>query len=74
MSRIIYPNLSAVDAPLRSLLKESVDFEWSQPQENSFRQLKLLCSSTPALGIFDAHKPTEIYCDASKDGLGAILK
>ena len=31
------PNLSAADVPLRALLKESVDFEWSQPQENSFR-------------------------------------
>ena len=38
------PKLSAADVPLQALLKENVDFEWSQPQENSFRQLKLLCS------------------------------
>ena len=67
------PHLSTIDAPLRSLLKENVDFEWSHKQTESFQQLKSLCSAAPALGFFDPKKPIEIQCDASKDGLGTIL-
>lgn len=67
------PNLSNVDAPLRSLLKSDVEFMWEHEQETSFQQLKHLCSMPPVLAYFDVNKSVEIECDASKDGLGAVL-
>jgi transposase InsO family protein len=67
------PNLSQVDAPLRILMKSDVPFHWDFEQENSFNELKKLCSTPPVLAYFDVKKPVEIECDASKDGLGAVL-
>jgi len=35
--------------------------------------IKKLCSTPPVLAYYDVRKPVEIECDASKDGLGAVL-
>ena len=35
--------------------------------------MKDLCSKPPVLGYYDVNKPVQIECDASKDGLGAVL-
>ena len=67
------PNLSQVDAPLRALLKADVPFQWNHEQEKSFHELKQLCSTPPVLVYYDVNKDIEIECDASKDGLGAVL-
>ncbi|XP_060085903.1 uncharacterized protein K02A2.6-like [Ylistrum balloti] len=67
------PNLSQVDAPLRILLKSNIEFTWGPEQERSFKALKHLCTSSPVLAFYDVNKPVQIQCDASKDGLGAIL-
>ena len=67
------PNLSQVDAPLRMLLKSDAEFTWSHEQRRSFEELKHLCSTPPVLTYFDVNQPAEIHCDASKDGLGAVL-
>lgn len=67
------PNMSEVDAPIRTLLKSDVDFEWSYEQEKSFRKLKELCSSPPVLAFYDVNKDVTIECDSSKDGLGAVI-
>lgn len=67
------PKLSEIDVPLRSLLKSDVDFTWEHEHESSFQQLKHMCSMPPVLAYYDVNKPVEIECDASKDGLGAVL-
>lgn len=67
------PNLSEVDAPLRALLKTGVSFDWQSAQEQAFNTLKDVCSKPPVLKFYDASKPVEIHCDASKNGLGAVL-
>ena len=67
------PKLSDIDAPLRCLLKDDIDFRWEYEQESSFQQLKHLCSMPPVLAYYDVNKPVEIECDSSKDGLGAVL-
>jgi hypothetical protein len=35
--------------------------------------LQTLCCEPPVLAFYNVHKPVEIQCDASKDGLGAVL-
>jgi hypothetical protein len=67
------PNLSQVDGPIRILLKSDIEFAWNSEQETSFTELKRLCSTPPVLAFYDVHKKVEIECDASKDGLGAVL-
>ncbi|CAC5361564.1 unnamed protein product [Mytilus coruscus] len=67
------PNLSQVDASLRTLLKSDVLFTWEYEQDKIFQELKRLCSTTPVLTFFDVKKPVEIECDASQEGLGAVL-
>ena len=44
-----FPNLSEVDAPLRQLLKEQVQFVWQPAQQKAFERLRDLCTSPPVL-------------------------
>lgn len=65
--------MSEIDAPLRQLLKAEIPFHWKITHQESFDRLKTECTTAPVPGLFDVSKPTEIQCDASEDGLGAIL-
>uniref|UniRef100_A0A8C5PPV9 Gypsy retrotransposon integrase-like protein 1 n=1 Tax=Leptobrachium leishanense TaxID=445787 RepID=A0A8C5PPV9_9ANUR len=67
------PNLSEVDAPLRQLLKTDVEFAWQPAQQQAFDTLKDMCTESPMLQFFDPSKSVEIFCDASSNGLGAVL-
>lgn len=67
------PNLSEIDAPLRQLTKNDIEFTWEPVQQQAFERLKHLCTHHPVLKFFDVTKPVEIYCDASSFGLGAVL-
>ena len=67
------PNLSAVDAPLRELLKKDIEFHWDKPQETSFQCLKDLCCKAPVLRFYDPSLPATIQCDASSFALGGVL-
>jgi transposase InsO family protein len=67
------PNLSAVNAPLRELMKTDVEFHWDKPQQESWDRLKEMCSSAPVLAYYDVNKEVTIQCDASSYALGAVL-
>lgn len=67
------PNFSEVTAPLRSLLKKDVHFDWQPLHQNSFEILKTKLSNSPILKFYDVNKETIISVDASKDGLGAVI-
>ena len=54
-------------------MKSDVEFAWNPEQEKCFIELKRLCSTHPVLKLYDVNKPVEVHCDASKDGLGAVL-
>ena len=71
--RKFIPRLSEMDAPLRELLKEKVEFHWNEPQEESFSKLKDCLLSEPLLGYFDVTKRIIIQVDSSKDGVGGVL-
>ena len=68
------PKLAELSAPLRPLLSQNNDFVWTPVCENAFQQLKSLVKNIVELRHFDIHRETRIICDASHDGLGAVLE
>ncbi len=67
------PNLSEVDAPLRKINKQDVTFFWEREQEDSFNELKQMCSKAPVLAYYDPTKTLTIQCDASSYALGGVM-
>ena len=72
LSRFL-PQLSTIDAPLRELEKTDVEFDWAPPQQQSFMKIKELVAQAPVLQYYNVEKPVTIQCDASGQGLGAVL-
>lgn len=57
-----------------NLLRKDVKFVWTQQCQDAFERIKNYLISSPVLAIFDRNLPIVIYTDASKEGIGAILK
>ena len=68
------PNLSKETAPLRKLLEKDIEWSFDTPQTQAFNRLKQLVTSSTTLKFFDVNLDTRITCDASQQGLGAILE
>ena len=68
------PNAPKILAPLYQLLKKDQPFIWSENCELAFNQIKNLLTSQPVLSIFNPEKECFLYTDASKVGIGAVLK
>jgi hypothetical protein len=64
---------SKIVKPLTSLLEKDKKFEWSEACQNSFDELRKRLTTAPVLAMPDIHKSFDIYCDASKQGLGCVL-
>ncbi|KAK1618189.1 hypothetical protein QYE76_023706 [Lolium multiflorum] len=58
---------------MTQLLKKDKKFEWTDKCEASFQQLKTRLTTAPILIMPDITKPFDVYCDASKIGLGCVL-
>lgn len=69
----IYPKLESIGRTTQGTSEVGNRIMLHHEQENSFNELKSLCSQKPVLAFYDVNKPVEIQCDASKDGLGAVL-
>ena len=54
-------------------MKKDKKFEWIDKCEASFQELKRRLISAPILIMVDIMKPFDVYCDASKIGLGCVL-
>jgi hypothetical protein len=59
--------------PLTLLLEKEKKFVWSEACQNSFDELRKRLTTAPVLVMPDIHKSFDIYCDASKQGLGCVL-
>ena len=66
-------DLSDHTASLRELLKESVDFDWSEAHQAVFVKVKELITEDVTLAFYDRNKPVTLQVDASMLGLGATL-
>ena len=68
------PKLAEVSTPLRPLLSLSNEFVWTPDCENAFQKLKWVVKIIVELKHYDIHREKWICCDASHDGLGAVLE
>ena len=66
-------NFSRIAKPMTELLKKDTKFKWTEECEASFQELKKRLVTTPVMILSDQHKDYQVYCDASRRGLGAVL-
>ena len=67
------PGLADVMEPLRRLTRRDAQWQWTEKQENSFKEVKKLVTAAPILSYYDPKEELVIQCDASQKGLGAVL-
>jgi hypothetical protein len=66
-------DLAETTKPLRDLLAKKNAWHWSDAQDQAFKKVKSLLSSTPVLAMYDPCSETLLSSDASSYGLGGIL-
>ena len=66
-------NFSKIAKPMTELLKKGKKFQWTEACEASFQKLKEKLVTIPVLVLPDIHKDFQVYCDASRQGLGCVL-
>ncbi|MCI91715.1 RNA-directed DNA polymerase (Reverse transcriptase), partial [Trifolium medium] len=59
--------------PLTQLTRKNQPFIWDKNCEEIFQELKRRLTSAPVLVLPNSNEPFEVYCDASKMGLGGVL-
>ena len=59
--------------PLTKLTHKGQAFVWDTQCEHSFQTLKERLTTAPVLVLPNPREPFEVYCDASKMGLGGVL-
>ena len=67
------PNMASITAPLHSLLRADVHFEWDHSAANALSQIKNILSTEPVLKFFNPSITSVIQTDASQHGLDACL-
>jgi len=63
---------SKIAKPMTELLKKDKNFEWTEDYERSFNELKIRLTSAPVLTLPDIYRSFDVYCDASRRGLGCV--
>lgn len=60
--------------PLYNLLKKESKFIWDEHCEKAFIKIKQIITQHPVLRIFNPKEQCHLYTDASKLGIGAVVK
>jgi hypothetical protein len=66
-------DFSKIAKPMMKLLKKNKAFEWIAECQASFEELKKCLTSAPMLALPDLTQKFDIYCEASRRGLGYVL-
>lgn len=66
-------NFATIAKPLYDLVRKDAVFTFGDVQLQAFNRLKQTLLSSPVLAIYSPKDPTELHCDASSLGYGAIL-
>jgi len=68
-----FRNMSSLASPLYSLLKANVKFYWGPEQNKAFINIKNHLMSKTILTHYDTTLELVLACDASPNGIGAVL-
>ena len=70
------PNLANLCAPLRPLLKKDREWIWEEEHEKTFNKIKEAIKTKTGLERLEEKRnlPLRIICDASKEGIRAVLQ
>ncbi|XP_057418523.1 uncharacterized protein LOC130712721 [Lotus japonicus] len=69
----VYHGFSKITMPLTKLTKKDQPYKWTLGCEASFKEIKKRLTTSLILVLPDPAKEFEVYCDASKMGLGCVL-
>ncbi|XP_050890368.1 uncharacterized protein LOC127095768 [Lathyrus oleraceus] len=64
---------SQIDLPMTKLTRKEISFKWDLKCDHSFMSLKEKLTTVLVLVIPAPSKSYEVFCDASKKGLGGVL-
>ena len=67
------PRLSEVMEPITSLTRSNTEWEWTEVQDNTMKEIKRMATVAPILAFYDPAKELVIACDASQKGIGSVL-
>lgn len=71
--RKFIPSFSLIAKPLYELLRKNVTFAFGERELQAFEELKRKLIQPPVLAIYNPNSETELHCDASTAGFGAVL-
>lgn len=71
--RRFIPDFSKIAKPMTQLLQKENKFVWSTKCDEAFQQPNKLLTMAPVLAHPNTEKSFDIYCDASRNGLGCVL-
>ena len=71
--RMFIEDFSRLVVHVTRLTQKEVKFEWNDPCEKAFQELKKRLTSAPILIVSERGQGYTVYYDASKDGLGRVL-
>ena len=66
-------DFSKISLPLTKLTKKSAVFSWGSKQQEAFEELRRRLCEAPVLTLPEGVDDMVVYCDASHQGLGAVL-
>ena len=68
------PDLASICFPIRSFPKKDATWKWTPEHEMAFMRVNKEVKKAAELRRFKRNKPLRKICDASKQGLGAVLQ
>ena len=70
----LIPDLASICFPFRTILKKDAPWTWTKDHEKAFIGVNQEVEKVAELTHFKRNKPLLIICEASKQGLGAVLQ
>nr|GEY61004.1 putative reverse transcriptase domain-containing protein [Tanacetum cinerariifolium] len=62
-----------ISKPLTKLTQKNKKYEWGKDEEQAFHLLKQKLCGAPILALPEGSEDFVVYCDASRNGFGAVL-
>ncbi|GFT88044.1 transposon Tf2-6 polyprotein [Trichonephila clavipes] len=60
--------------PLNKLLKKDAIWNWTHECQEAYQKLKNCLISKPILKLYNSQYPCHVFCDASQESIGVVLK